>query len=128
MLRMHVSSQVRPTINMKIEPNIRRNILLILSGLVVANVRNLVQYNEFAISSIGYFFATWLAHYIAVAIVGVAAYAIYSTNRKKYIYASENSKPIEAGEFLYIISLVAIIASLAVLFFYYYVPKEIQEW
>jgi len=108
---------------MKIEPNIRRNTLLILSGLIVANVRNLLQYNEFTTSSITYFFATWLAHYIAIAIISVGAYAIYSTNRSKYIYAPDNSKPIEAEEFLYIISLIAIITSFAVLFFYYYVPK-----
>jgi len=111
---------------MKIEPNIRRNTLLILSGLIFANVRNLMQYGELATSSVTYFLTTWFIHYIAVALVGIAAYAIYSTNREKYIYAPENSKPIEVEEFLYIISLVAIITSLAALFFYYYVPRGLE--
>ena len=113
---------------MKIGPETRRNGLLILSGLVVANVRNLIQYGEFALSSIWYFLGTWLIHYFAVALIGAGAYAIYSSGPSKYVYGADGKDAVSVGEFLYIVSIIAIIASLAILFFYYYVPGGLEEW
>jgi len=113
---------------MIIEPETRRNALLALSGLVVANVRNLIQYEEFAFSSIWYFLGTWFIHYIAIALIGASAYAIYSSGRSKYVYSADRKDAVSSGEFLYIVSIIAIISALAILFFYYYVPRGLEEW
>jgi len=113
---------------MKIEPETRRNVLLVFSGLVVANVRNLIQYGEFAISSVWYFLGTWLIHYFVIGLIGAAAYAIYSSGRRKYVYSGDGKEAVSAGEFLYILSIIAILASVAILFFYYYVPRDIEGW
>ena len=113
---------------MKMEAKTRRNILLAISGLIVANVRSLVQNNEFAISSVAVFFGAWIVHYFAVLLVGMAAYVIYSTKRSKYFDDYKDEKPIEPEEFIYIVSIVAIVASLFILFLYFYVPQDTDGW
>jgi hypothetical protein len=90
-------------LEMKIEPDIRRNILLAISGLVVANVRNVIQYGEFAIGSVWYFLGTWLIHYLAIGVIGAVALAIYSSGRSKYVYGGDGKEAVSAGEFLYIV-------------------------
>ena len=105
---------------MTTNPTTRCNILLIISGLVVANVRNLIQYGELAFNSVGYFLATWLAHYLAIGLVGAVAYSIYSNGRSKFVDRSDITNPVSAGEFVYIIAIIAITTSFAFLFIHYF--------
>ena len=52
----------------------KRNLLLALTGLVVAFVRNNIQYGRLIWDSLWEFLGFWLAHQVAVMIVMVAAY------------------------------------------------------
>jgi hypothetical protein len=62
----------------------------------------------------------WLIHYIAVAITGVGAYVIYSAGRNKYLSNSKGGEPISSDEFMYILSIIVIVASIMSIFFHYF--------
>jgi len=49
----------------------KRHLLLLFTALVVAYVRNVIQYGSYSWDSLLDFFAFWVVHYFAVAIVGL---------------------------------------------------------
>ncbi|MGQ0836181.1 MAG: hypothetical protein ACT4O5_14930 [Gammaproteobacteria bacterium] len=49
--------------------------LLTITGLVVAYVRNYLQYHRYSFESIGEFIGFWLVHYLAIGLLGALFYA-----------------------------------------------------
>jgi len=75
------------TISLKI----RRYALLVITGLVVAYVRNIVQYRHYSWESIGELLSCWFIHYIAVGIVTATLYVVIK-NTEKFFFEYKDSE------------------------------------
>jgi hypothetical protein len=66
-------------------------VLFALTGLVVAYVRNVLQYGHYSWDSIDQFLVSWFVHYLAVGLVAAISYAcIKGTERFFFAYESAN--------------------------------------
>jgi hypothetical protein len=66
--------------------------LLAFTSLLVTFVRNLLQYHRYSFESIGEFFFTWLAHYIAIGLVGALFYAFLGPVQKLVLGAPQDGR------------------------------------
>jgi hypothetical protein len=78
-------------------PKIRSYSLLAITGLVVAYVRNIVQYKHYSWGSIIEFLSWWFIHYIAVGIVAATLYVVIK-NTKKFFFEHKDSKEVLTWE------------------------------
>ena len=74
-----------------ISPKIRRYALLVITGLVVAYVRNIVQYRRYSWESIGELLSWWFVHYMAVGIVTGISYVVMK-NVEKIFFQYKDSE------------------------------------
>ena len=70
---------------------IARNALLILTGLVVAYVHLIVQYENYLWESIVQFLSWWFAHYILVVLLTMTSYAVIK-GTEKIFFGNDNMK------------------------------------
>lgn len=68
----------------------RRNGLLIGTGLVVAYVRNFLQYHRYAFGSWWEFLGFWFLHYIAILLVGAIFYACLDGAQRFFVGEGDN--------------------------------------
>lgn len=68
----------------------RRNVLLAITGLVVAFVRTHLQYHQYGWGTVTEFLTSWFIHYVAVALLAAVAYAAIKANAKRFLAEKEN--------------------------------------
>jgi hypothetical protein len=102
----------------------RRHILLAVSGLVVAYVRQVVQYHAYSWETITQFLVSWFVHYIGVAFL--AALACFFINRTQALFFSRDShRPaLDIDDALVYVSIVALVAAIAIFVLAHWVAIE----
>ncbi len=62
--------------------NAKSQLLLAITGLVIAFVRNFLQYQRYSFDSIWEFVGFWLLHYMAIGFLGAVFYACLGPVRR----------------------------------------------
>jgi hypothetical protein len=99
---------------MAISLKTRGNVLLVFTGLVVAYVRNVVQYHHYFWDSTVKFFAWWFIHYIAVGIVTASSYFLIKNTEKIFFKYKESEQGLTWEQAVVYTSLIILVCSILV--------------
>ncbi len=99
--------------------------LLAVTGLVVAYVRNVVQYRVYMWSSLYEFLGWWFFHYVAVVIFILIAFTCISST-EKYFLRNTEKKGITVDQALIYIPIVIISIALSIIILYHWPEHEIE--
>jgi hypothetical protein len=75
-----------------VSPSMKRNLLLVVTGLVVAYVRTFLQYHQYSWSSGSEFLVSWFIHYVGVVILVTISYAIIKTHEERFLPTTDGSR------------------------------------
>ncbi len=105
----------------------KKQILLAITGLVVAYVRQLVQYRQYSWETITQFLASWFIHYIGVALL--ALLAGFFINRTHAFFFGPNStrQPLDTDEALIYVAIVVLVAAVGIFVLAHWVPIEGED-
>lgn len=96
--------------------NTRRNILLALTGLIVAYVRNFLQYHRYSYDSALEFLGSWFAHYLAIGLLGALFYSLSDWADRFILEKERVGKGLSVDEGLVYFCIAVIVCSVAVFF------------
>jgi hypothetical protein len=100
----------------------KRNILLALTGLVVAYVRQVVQYHQYSWESVTQFFAFWFVHYIGIALLAALAYFFLNRTRVFFFGPDPARPPLDIDAALIYVSIVVLVAPVAIFVLAHWLP------
>jgi len=112
---------------MQIPLAVKRNGLLIITGLVVAYVRRVIQYGNYSWDSVVQLLGWWLLHYLAVGLVAAVAYGCIKGTEKFFFGYESGEKGLGVDEALVYISVVILVAAVAVFFIAHWPASDVYE-
>jgi hypothetical protein len=93
-------------------PKVRSYLLLAITGLVVAYVRNFVQYRHYSWGSIIEFLGWWFIHYMAVGIVMVTSYVVINNTGKFFLKYKDSEEVLTWEQAIVYTSLTILVSSI----------------
>jgi hypothetical protein len=115
------------TASMAFHSDPRVTALPAIAGLVVAYVRNILQYHQYSWDSWLEFLVTWFVHYIAVLLIAGVAYAFTRGKETLLLGRSETLRHMTVEEAIIFGSVLAIVAAAAILMLVHWIPVDINE-
>jgi hypothetical protein len=112
---------------MAFHSDLRVTALPAIAGLVVAYVRNILQYHHYSWGSWLEFLVTWFVHYIAVLLIAGVAYAFTRGKETLLLGRSETLRHMTVEEAIIFGSVLAIVAAAAILMLVHWIPVDINE-
>lgn len=104
----------------KLSLSARRNLLLAVTSLVVAYVRNYFQYNQYAWSSIKLFLVSWLLHYFAIGFLIIISLVLIKTHGHFFLGKDTASSRVTKDEFTVYVSIVLLVLAITSVFLVHY--------
>jgi len=111
---------------MQLDSSVRRNLLLILTGLIVAYVRNFLQYHRYSFESVWELLGFWFAHYVVIAIVSAIAYGLIHLADRFILVKEKGAKRLSVDEAIVYFCVLFIVSS-AVVFVVAHWPAGLSE-
>lgn len=108
--------------------NARRNILLVTTGLVVAYVRNFLQYHRYSFDSLLEFVGFWLLHYLVVGLLGALCYGLFHWGDRFILGREESDKGLSVDEGLVYFCIAVIVCSVAVFVIAHWPAGMSETW
>ena len=102
---------------------VRRWSLLTITALVVAYVRNFIQYRQYYWESTTQFLISWFLYYFAIAILIGISYAFISTKAAYFLEGEKESRKISFEEAMVYVSLILLTAALLMFFVAHWPPS-----
>jgi len=111
-----------------ISHKIRRNALLVITGLVVAYVRNIVQYRHYSWESIGGLLSWWFIHYMAVGIVTAISYVIIKNTEKIFFEDKDSEEGLTWEQAIVYTSLIILISAICIFLLAHWVSSGVPDY
>lgn len=96
--------------------NRRGNLLLALTGLIVAYVRNFLRYHRYSFESVWEFLGFWFVHYLAVGLLGAMFYGLSNWADRFILKRETTEKGLSVEEGLVYFCIAIIVCSVAIFF------------
>lgn len=110
-----------------LSPEVRRNALLVITGLVVAYVRQVVQYGKYSWESIGQFLIMWLLHYLAVGFIAAISYGVIKGTEKIFLEYEDRRKSITFEQALVYVALISLVVATFIFILAHWIPNDTYE-
>lgn len=110
----------------KLTFNTRRRILLAGTSLVVAYVRNFIQYHRYSFGSIGEVLSAWFIHWFAVMAVIGPSYVLISTKASGFLEREKADKEVITLEEAEVYGSFVLLALAILTFFAKHWPEDLD--
>jgi divalent metal cation (Fe/Co/Zn/Cd) transporter len=106
--------------------DIRRNVLVVITGIVVAYVRLVVQYGHYSWESMGQFLISWFIHYLGAWFIVAISYGVIKATENIFFEYGETEERLSIDQVIVYVSIFVLTISVFIFVIAHWISDDIN--